>query len=84
MISLIEKGGDWDRRNRMKAYEGIFKISIRDFSGAVDLFVDTLAAFSSVELVSFKDFVRYAVLTAAITLNRPDFKKKVLVIFLII
>ncbi|KAJ3115459.1 26S proteasome non-ATPase regulatory subunit 6 [Phlyctochytrium bullatum] len=75
--TLIEEGGDWDRRNRLKVYEAIYKISIRDFKGAVDSFLDTLATFTSSELMDYKDFVRYAVLTAALTLKRPDFKKKV-------
>ncbi|KAI8850264.1 26S proteasome subunit RPN7-domain-containing protein [Chytridium lagenaria] len=75
--TLIEEGGDWDRRNRLKVYEGIYRISIRDFKGAVDFLLDTLATFTSTELMDYKDFVRYAVLTAALTLSRPDFKKKV-------
>ena len=75
--SLIEEGGDWDRRNRLKVYEGMYKISIRDFKGAVDNLLDTLATFTSTELMDYKDFVKYAVLAAALTLKRPDFKKKV-------
>ncbi|KAI8813342.1 26S proteasome subunit RPN7-domain-containing protein [Cladochytrium replicatum] len=74
---LIEEGGDWDRRNRLKVYRGLYLISIRDFKGAVNLFLDTLATFTSTEVMEYKDFVRYAVLTAAITLERPEFKKKV-------
>jgi hypothetical protein len=74
---LIEEGGDWDRRNRLKVYEGIYKISIRDFKGAVDNLLDTLATFSSTELMEYKEFVKFAVLTGALTLKRPDFKKKV-------
>ncbi|KND05068.1 proteasome regulatory particle lid subunit RPN7 [Spizellomyces punctatus DAOM BR117] len=76
--TLIEEGGDWDRRNRLKVYEGIYRISIRDFKGAVNLFLDTLATFTSTELMEYKDFVKYTVLTAALTLNRPDFKAKVI------
>ncbi|KAI9009507.1 26S proteasome subunit RPN7-domain-containing protein [Gaertneriomyces semiglobifer] len=76
--TLIEEGGDWDRRNRLKVYEGIYKISIRDFKGAVNLFLETLATFTSTELMEYRDFVKYTVLTAAITLNRPDFKAKII------
>lgn len=76
--TLIEEGGDWDRRNRLKVYEGMYKISIRDFKGAVDNLLDTLATFTSTELMDYKDFVKYAVLAAALTLKRPDFKKKVI------
>ncbi|KAI8592996.1 26S proteasome non-ATPase regulatory subunit 6 [Geranomyces variabilis] len=76
--TLIEEGGDWDRRNRLKVYEGIYRISIRDFKGAVNMFLDTLATFTSTELMEYKDFVKYTVFTAALTLNRPDFKAKII------
>ncbi|KAH6575742.1 hypothetical protein BASA62_001771 [Batrachochytrium salamandrivorans] len=74
---LIEEGGDWDRRNRLKVYEGIYRISIRDFKGAINMLLDSLATFTSTELMEYKDFVRYTVLTAALTLPRPEFKSKV-------
>ncbi|TPX35310.1 hypothetical protein SmJEL517_g02317 [Synchytrium microbalum] len=76
--SLIEEGGDWDRRNRLKVYEGIHRMSVRDFKGAVNLLLDSLATFTSTELMEYKDFVKYTVLTATITLPRPELKKKVI------
>jgi 26S proteasome regulatory subunit N7 len=75
---LIEKGGDWDRRNRLKTYQGMYLISKRQFKDAVDFLLDTLATFTSTELMEYKEFVRYAVLTASLILDRPDYKKKVL------
>ncbi|KAI7865897.1 26S proteasome subunit RPN7-domain-containing protein [Spinellus fusiger] len=75
---LIEQGGDWDRRNRLKAYEGVYLMSIRDFKGAASLFIDTLSTFTSTEMMSYKDFVKYAVLTSVISMQRVDIKKKVL------
>ncbi|KAJ3050880.1 26S proteasome non-ATPase regulatory subunit 6 [Rhizophlyctis rosea] len=76
--TLIEEGGDWDRRNRLKVYEGLYLISIRNFKGAVNQLLETLATFTSTELMEYKDFVKYTVLTAALTLSRPDFKSKVI------
>ena len=29
--TLMEEGGDWDRRNRLKVYEGLYALAIRDF-----------------------------------------------------
>lgn len=78
ICSLIEKGGDWDRRNRLKVYEGLYRSSIRDFAGAANLLLDTLATFTSVELMEYKEFVRYAVLAAALVLKRPEFKTRVI------
>jgi 26S proteasome regulatory subunit N7 len=76
--SLIEEGGDWDRRNRLKVYEGMFKLSIRDFKGAVNLLVDSLATFASSELMEYKNLVKYTVLAASLTLPRPELKTKII------
>ena len=54
-FSLIEEGGDWDRRNRLKVYEGIYSMAIRDFKKAANLFLDTISTFTSYEL---KDYNR--------------------------
>lgn len=75
---LIEKGGDWDRRNRLKVYEGLFLISKRQFKEASNMLLDTLATFTSTEILEYKEFVRYAVLTASLTLTRREYKTKVL------
>ena len=29
--TLMEEGGDWDRRNRLKVYSGLYALAIRDF-----------------------------------------------------
>ncbi|KAI9352789.1 26S proteasome subunit RPN7-domain-containing protein [Obelidium mucronatum] len=76
--SLINEGGDWDRRNRLKVYEGLHKMSSRDFKGAADLLLDTLATFTSTELMEYKEFVKYVVLCATITLKRPELKSRVI------
>jgi hypothetical protein len=75
--TLIEEGGDWDRRNRLKAYEGAYLMSIRDFKGAAGLFLDTLSTFTSTELMEYNDFVKYAVLTSLISIQRVEIKKRV-------
>lgn len=76
-FSLVEEGGDWDRRNRLKAYEGTYLMSIRDFKAAANLFLDTLSTFTSTELMEYKEFVKYAVLMSLISLKRVDIKKRV-------
>lgn len=73
---LVEQGGDWDRRNRLKAYEGVYLMSIRDFKSAARQFVDTLSTFTSTEMMSYQDFVKYAVLTSLISMQRVEIKKK--------
>ncbi|EPS98950.1 hypothetical protein FOMPIDRAFT_1125161 [Fomitopsis schrenkii] len=41
---LIEKGGDWDRRNRFKVYRGLHLLSIRQFKRGGELLLDVLRA----------------------------------------
>ena len=50
---LIEEGGDWDRRNRLKVYEGVYCMAIRDFKKASSLFLDTISTFTSYELMDY-------------------------------
>ena len=51
--SMIEKGGDWERRNRYKTYYGIHCLAVRNFKEAAKLLVDSLATFTSIELTSY-------------------------------
>lgn len=75
---LIDEGGDWDRRNRLKVYQALHFISIRQFKRAADLFLDALSTFTALEVISFNDFVAMAVISGALTLGRVDLKKKVI------
>lgn len=75
--SLMEEGGDWDRRNRLRVYQGLHSMSIRDFKSAAKLFLDTVSTFTCYELCDYKTFVTYTVLCAMISLERVDLRSKV-------
>ncbi|KAI9619906.1 hypothetical protein H4Q26_013883 [Puccinia striiformis f. sp. tritici PST-130] len=51
---LVDSGGDWDRRNRLKV------------------------TFTATELLSYEDFVTLTAISAALTLERKDMKKKLI------
>ncbi|KAA8905347.1 26S proteasome subunit RPN7-domain-containing protein [Sphaerosporella brunnea] len=74
---LVESGGDWDRRNRLKSYNGLHLLSIRHFSDAAPLLLESLSTFTSYEVCTYTALVLYAVLAGTISLDRVDFKKKV-------
>lgn len=76
--ALIEKGGDWDRRNRYKAYRGIYELSIRHFSAASDVLLDTISTFTSTELCSYASIIRYAIIAGLISLPRTSIKDKII------
>ncbi|CAN0552582.1 unnamed protein product, partial [Ectocarpus sp. 8 AP-2014] len=48
---MLEEGGDWDRRNRLKVYEGMYAMSVRDFTLSAKLFLDAISTFTSYELM---------------------------------
>lgn len=75
---LVDEGGDWDRRNRMKVYQGLRSMSIRDFQSAAQHFLDTVATFTSYELMDYQAFVTYTVLCCVLALERPKLREKVI------
>lgn len=74
---LIEEGGDWHRRNRLRVYQGVYGLAIRDFKTATKHFLDTISTFTCYELTDYKTFVTYTVLCSMISLDRVDLREKV-------
>jgi 26S proteasome regulatory subunit N7 len=64
---LVEDGADWDKKNKLKIFEGVYCMMIRDFKKAADLFVNSIATFTALEVMSFKEFVFYTVILALLT-----------------
>ncbi|KAL2755609.1 hypothetical protein ACRALDRAFT_1071149 [Sodiomyces alcalophilus JCM 7366] len=75
--TLVDLGGDWDRRNRLKAYEGLYLITVRAYAAAAPLLLDSLSTFTSYELCTYSSLVVYSVLAGSVALKRVDFKSKV-------
>lgn len=75
---MIEEGGDWDRRNRLKVYQGVYSMAVRDFKTAANMFLDTISTFTSYELMDYHTFVRYTVYMSMISLPRYQLRDKVI------
>ena len=75
--ALVESGGDWDRRNRLKAYQGLHLLTVRSYNLAAPLLLDSLSTFTSYELCTYSSLVVYSVLAGSVSLKRVDFKSKV-------
>lgn len=70
---LIEKGaGDWSARNKLKAYEALYCLGVRDFENAAKLFIEAVPTFESYELLDFSTLVRYTVVACTIALDRTQ------------
>jgi len=74
---LLEEGGDWERRNRLKVYEAVYLIITRQFKKASSLLLDSVATFTATELLPYNDFVLYTVVTSLISLPRRELKAKI-------
>ena len=75
---LFEEGGDWERKNRLKVYEGIHALATRQFKAAAELFLESVTTFTSTELFDYTSLIFYAVITSVVSLDRVTLKKKVI------
>ena len=73
-----EKGGDWERRNRLKIFSAILMVQCRKFAQAVQWLLECVAIFSASDLITFKHFIFITVVLSLISLERPLLKSKVL------
>lgn len=74
---LVEEGADWDKKNKLKIFEGVYCMLIRDLPRAAELFLSSISTFTCTELMDYKDFVFYAVVTAMVTQERKVIRKEV-------
>ena len=51
-------------------YEGLYAMSIRDFTKGAELFLDAVSTFTSYELMEYVKFVEYAVWISVLALDR--------------
>ncbi|GJP30039.1 hypothetical protein CLOM_g22057 [Closterium sp. NIES-68] len=75
---LLEEGGDWERKNRLKVYEGLYCLASRNFARAADLFLDSIATFTTYELLPYRTLVFYTVVMSVVALDRVALKQKVI------
>jgi len=75
---VMAESSDWDRKNRLKAYEALYFMSTRKFKKAAHLLLETLATFSAVELIDYETFIFYTVLMSIFALDRVNLKQKVI------
>ena len=60
-----------------QVYKGLYKLAIRSFSEAAELFLETVSTFTTTELLSYGEFIGLTVLVALVSLDRPTLKEKV-------
>lgn len=75
---LLEQGGDWERKNKLKVYEGVYLMATRNFKQAGELFLTSVATFTTTELFPYHILVLYTIITAIVSLDRVSLKKKII------
>lgn len=75
---LNDKGGDWDRRNRLKVYEGVYFLATRDIKSAASLLLDCVSTFTCLEICSYEQFMAYMVLANTLHLPRTRLREEVI------
>lgn len=74
---LIDLGGDWDRRNRLKVYQAIYLILCREIRQASVILLECVATFSCVEMMSYDEFMFQAIICSIIALPRSELRAQV-------
>jgi 26S proteasome regulatory subunit N7 len=76
--SLVSAGGDWERKNLLQVYEGVYLLMSRNFAGAAKLFIDSIATFTCYELMSYEQFIFFTCCLSLLHLDRVSLKQKIL------
>jgi 26S proteasome regulatory subunit N7 len=64
--------------NRLKVYEGMYPMSVSDFTLSAKLFLDTISTFTSYELMDYVKFVEYTIWISILALDRSAPHKKLI------
>lgn len=75
---LKAKDGDWERRNRLRVYEGLHNVMTRNFAQAAALMLDGLSTFAANELLSMDEFVLITSLVSLVALPRAELKQNII------
>lgn len=76
-LDPLEAATDWDQKNRLKFFKGLWSIAQRNLEDASKYLVEALPTFEENGCIPYKELVKYAVVTASVTFDRPSLKSKV-------
>lgn len=76
-LDPLEAATDWDQKNRLKFFKGLWAVSERNLNDAARFLVEALPTFEETGCIPYKELVKYAVITASVSFDRPSLKTKV-------
>lgn len=74
---LINEGGDWDQRNRMKVYQAIEYLIESKPVDAAPLLLDCLPVFTSFDVLEYDKYIFYTIICSILSLERTELYKRV-------
>lgn len=75
---LNEEGGDWEKKNKLMVYEGLWLIKKRDLEAAASTLLACVNTFNAPEILPFEKLVFYGVVLGMVTHSRRELKTKVI------
>lgn len=81
-LDPLEAATDWDQKNRLKFFKGIWALAERNLNEASKFLVEALPTFEENGCLPYKDLVKYAVIAASVTFDRPSLKSKVKCVYM--
>lgn len=75
---LIEKGGDWEKRNRFSVLKAIAHMMKRELTEASTLLLGTVKTFTSYDVISYDTFCQYTCILGMLSLPRAKIKADLL------
>jgi len=75
---LNEEGGDWEKKNKLMVYEGLWFIKKRDLEAAASTLLSCVNTFNAPEILPFEKLVFYGVVLGVVTHPRKNLKSKVI------
>lgn len=78
-VSLLDTGNvDWERKNRLISFRGVYYTLSRNFTAAASYFSEGMPAFQCPELFHVEKYVKYFVITGLLAFSRKDLQEKVI------
>lgn len=75
-IDTIETAKDWDAKNRLRCFKGLYLLSHRrNPMDAAPLLVDSMTTFQEDAFVPFSNLVKYSIVSALLAFDRPRLLK---------
>lgn len=75
---LTDESLDWEKKNKLAIYDGIFCILKRDIVSAANILLGCINTFNSPEIMTFKELVSYSVVLGLLALHRKDVREKII------